>query len=382
MADRLPFGKTIAEFNEEQSKTATLEPEVKTEPTITDATKVETPPAKVEPTKEIKTEPKPVDWLGEFNKINKTEFKTPDEIGAVFQKAKKVDEYEPKISEYEKQVKKYQQDLETAQSSLNPLQYFSSQDAFVAEQLRKQRPDLSPAILQDVVLQDNTRMSDLDVLVKNQMLITPGLIGGENGAREYILDKYGIDTTIPQEEWSITTKNKILIEANATRRTWNELKSGVKLPEVATPEAREAIRVQQVEQKKQQLTPLKETFSKFDKFTEEIEEGKVFEFNVPDEYKSQLGDIFDAYFVDSGLEPTKENLETIENLKKAMLISGNFKQIYKTIEGDVETRMKAERDKLLNNTTPLNTKSAAELETDENAKLSNTQGFGKLFGKK
>jgi hypothetical protein len=156
----------------------------------------------------------------------------------------------------------------------------------------------------------------------------------------------------------------------------------VEVPKVSTPEEKEALRAQAVEERKKQLTPLKDTFSKFDQFTEEIEEGKKFEFNVPDEYKQKLGDIFDTYFGEAGLEANKENLAAIEDLKVALLLRGHFKQIYKTIEGDVETRMKAERDALLGNENPTNTKTGLELEQDDRKKLSNEQGFGKLLGKK
>jgi hypothetical protein len=382
--DGLPFGaKTVEELEarDKANNPPPVEPEVKTEPTVTDANKPD-PVKPVEPKKEeIKTEPVKIDWLGEVNKSYKTEFKTPEEFGAVFEKAKRVDEYEPKIKGYEESEIKYKKQLEELQSSLNPLNYFSSQESYVAEQLRRQHPDKSPYVLQQIVTSDNKRMDDLDVLIKNQMLETPDLIGGEQGAREYILDKYGVDPATPKEEWSITLQNKIKIEANAARKAWDELKSKVVVPKVQTPEEKEADLVRIKEEKKIQLTPIKEIFSKFDKFTEEIEPGKVLDFIVPDEYKQTLPDMFEAYFVEAGIEPTKENLVIMEDLKKGIMLGKYIKQIYKVIEGDVETRMKAERDILLNNTKPSNTQTAAEEELDEKQKLSKEQGFGKLFSK-
>jgi hypothetical protein len=381
--DRLPFGTRLSDIGKEQVNAPTetkAEPEIKNEPEVVNDGKIE--PPKVEQKTETKTEPTKVTWLEEANKFYKTDFKSPEDFGKVFDKAKKVDEYEPKIKGYEESENKYKQQLQELQSSLNPLNYFSSQESYVAEQLRKQHPDKSPAILHDVVTSDNKRMDDLEVLIKNQMLETPNLIGGENGAREYILDKYGVDTSLPKEEWSITVQNKIRIEADQKRKEWDKLKSEVVLPNVATPEQREAERVRLQEEKKIKITPLKETFSKFDKFTETIEDGKVFDFNVPDEYKQKLPDMFEAYFVQAGLEPNKENLDAMEDLKQALLLKNHFKQIYKTIEGDVETRMKAERDRLLNNVNPTNTQSANEVGESDKDKFSNEQGLGKFFNRK
>jgi hypothetical protein len=382
----LPFGRKLADvINEQNNPTPPVPPEpVPNNPVIETPNKGTTPPTPPANTGATATPPPPEppknEWLGEVNKSFKTDFKSPEEFGQVFEKAKKVDEYNTKVKGYEESEKKYQQQLAELQSSLNPLTYFSSQESYVAEQLRKQHPDKSPYILQEVVTSDNKKMDDLDVLVKNQMLETPNLIGGENGAKEYILEKYGIDPNTPKEEWSMATRNKILIEANAARRTWDELKGQVKLPEIATPEQKEASLAKQREEKIKALTPLKETFSKFDKYSIEIEPGKVLDFNVPDEYKQSLPDMFETYFVDAGLEADKDSLAQIEVLKEALLLHSNIKQIYKLIEGDVETRMKAERDALLGNVNPSNTQTATGVE-DEKVKFSNEHGLGKFVNK-
>jgi hypothetical protein len=381
--DRLPFGKTIKEYEAEQNAVTPTE-EVKTEPTVIDPVK------KGETVKtekiEAKTEPIKTTWLDDVNANFKTEFKTPDEFKSVLDKAKKADEYEPKFTEYEKSKLKYEDELKKLNSSLieaqNPLTYFSSQDAFVAEQLKKQRKDLDSHTLGEIVSNNTDSMSDIDVLIKNELLKNPKLIGREKGAEGLILKRYGIDPSIPKEEWDITTQNEILVAASDARKQWNELKATVKMPEIATPEQREAALAKSREDKSQQLTPLKETFSKFDKFTLEIEPGKVLDVTVPDEYKEELPKMFEDFFIKGGVEVTKEALADIESLKTAIFLKNNIKQIYKVIEGDVETRMRAERDALLNNTNPTNTKTAAEVETDEAKNLSNKQGFGKMLGNK
>jgi hypothetical protein len=148
------------------------------------------------------------------------------------------------------------------------------------------------------------------------------------------------------------------------------------MPEIATPEQKEAALAKERDAKIQQITPLKETFAKFDKYTLEIEPGKVLDVTVDDEYKEGLPAMFEDFFVKGGVEVTKEALADIEDLKVALFLKNNIKQIYKVIEGDVETKMRAERDALLNNTNPANTKTAAEV---ENTNQANPDGFEKMF---
>ena len=324
-------------------------------------------------------------WVSKASEHFKMEFKTPDDFKPYFEKAKKVDEYEPKIKEYEASTTNYKKQLEELQRSLeianNPLSYFSSESAWVAEQLRKQHPDKNPSILQEVVTADSKSMDDISVLVKNQLLETPDLIGGEQGAKEYILDKYGIDPSTPESEWSIALKNKIKIEANTARKQWSELKSSVKLPQIKTAEQKQAEQAALVEQKAKAIKPIADKFSDFKEFTEDIEEGKQFKFIPPDEYKAGLPEMMKAYFVDAGNEVNEENLSIMNELRDALLLKRHFKQIYKTIEADVSTREKAKYDALLNNEHPGSTQSAAELESDKDKQFSNQYGFGKLLGK-
>lgn len=384
MKEGLGFGyKTIEELEAADAAkgqaTEVKTEEVKTEPVI------ETGKEKIEPLKseEVKKEePIKTSWLDELNTKFKTEYKSPEEFGQVFEKTKKVSEYETKLKGYEDSEKKYQDQISSLIKAQNPLEHFSSPESYVAEQLRRQYPDKSPLILQDVVTRDNKVMDDLDVLIKNAFLTTPNLKGGEQGVRETILSEYQIDPSTPKEEWPISVQNRIMIEANKARREWDELKSKVVVPKVQTAEERETERVNLMTEKQTRLAPLKESFTKFDKFTEEVEPGKIFDFNVPEEYKEESGKMFDQFFLQAGLEPTQENLATMEELQQAILLKRHFKQIYKTIEGDVQTRERAERDLLLNNTNPTNTKTATETEASDSQKFSKEHGLGKLFSKK
>lgn len=369
-----------AHYAGQNQKETPAEPPTPTEP-IVEKPNEATPTGKETPT-QPPTPPvaeNKVTWLEEMNKSLGLSYKSPDDFKAILEKAKMVDEYEPKVKGFEETEKKYKQQIEEAQRSLNPLSYFQKPENYVAEQLKIQRPELSPSVLQDVITRDSRTMEDIDVLVKDALLNTPNLKGGEMGVRETILSEFNIDPSTPQEEWSVSVQNRIMMRANQARKEWDELKRTVQLPKVMTPEEREAERVKLMTARKAQVDPIKDTFSKFEKFTEEIEEGKTFEFNVPDEYKKELPTMIEDSFLKAGVEPTPENIRSLEEIRDALLLKRHFKQIYKTIEGDVQTRERAKQDALLNNTTPPNTRTATEQKTDDDQYFEQN-GFAKMFG--
>jgi hypothetical protein len=349
------------------------------EPVKVEAEKSSAPSGEVKKEEPVKEEPKK-SWLDEFNSTHQTSYKTPDEIKSVLEKARKADEYEPKLKEWEQSKKAWEDEKAQLSSLINPLGYFSSQEAFIAEQLRRQHPDKSPSVLQEIVTQDSKGMNELDVLIKNTLLENPGLIGGEQGAKEMVYDSLGITEDTPMKELPTLVQNKIMAQAKQVRRAWDELKGTVKLPEIKTPEQMEADKLAKVEERAKVLSTYRDEFSKSEEFVEEIEEGEVFRYKLSDEDRRALPEVFNTYMAASGLEPTKENLDHLKYLSESLTLRNNFKQIYKIIKGDVETRMKAEAEKELGNFNPTNTRTGLETgdQTDKQ-KYNAEHGFGKFL---
>ena len=86
--------------------------------------------------------------------------------------------------------------------------------------------------------------------------------------------------------------------------------------------------------------------------------------------------MFNGMFIDGGLEINKENLATAEKLKRAMFVDEYLPKMLEVKEKEVEARIKAEYDKLLNNETPINTATATDQETAENPEQ---PGVSKFF---
>jgi len=337
--------KTVADLAAEDQKG--------TEPAVdTTGGVVTTPP--VTPATEPIVSPQSDEFpIEAFNKKFKTQYKSAEEIDSVFGKAKMADEYEPKVKEYEAAILRendYKKQIEEAKSSLNPLSWFSSPDAYTAEQLRRQFPDKNPSLLQELATKDLGKIPDADILVKKYLLDNPDL--PEEDVRRTVLEEYGIDADNPSEVNAVS-KTKMRIKANEARKEFAELKGSIKMPEVLTDEQRAALQAEARQKKEAAIKPIAEKFSKYEEFTAKVDD-KEFKWKVPEESQKGLKDLFEGYFLDGGNEVNKENLESISELRDAVILRDNFASIYKAIEGDVTLKIKAEYDAKLHNDNPEN----------------------------
>lgn len=317
------------------------------------------------------TTPAGVPWIDEFNKTFGTQYKSVDEVKPLTELPNKLKEYQEKETSYKafvEQEKGYKAKIAEYESSLNPLKYFSSPDAYIAEQLRIQHPTKNSILLQEIATSDLGKMDDLKVLVKSILLEQPDL--AESDVEEYLNSEYGIDKDTPREEWSNALKTKIKIKAAEKRKELGELKKQINLPEVLTPEQREAKAAEARENTKKALEPYAEKFAQFDKFNRTVGD-KQFEFVVPDDYKESLKPMFEAFFL-AGNEVNENNLEAIQKVRDGQMLLENFDSVYRAIESDVEARIRKEHDIELGNTTPPNTAAAS----DEGLEKERTNGIG------
>jgi hypothetical protein len=314
-----------------------------------------TPPPAQEPPK---AEPPKVDvFFEEFNKRFGTQYKADDDIKNVVGLPKKVVEYETRLKESEAQVKSiddYKKKITELEESQDPLKYFSSPDSYIAEQLKIKYPKSNPDILHKIATTDLTKMDDLDVLVKDKQLFVPDA-PKEGIIRSVVLKKYGIDPTTPPEEWDEISVGEMKLDAAAARDKINGLKGVIEMPKIITKEQREQQVKEAMDKKVQALEPIKQNFSKFDKFSKD-----GFEFDVPEDFKSKVPDIFEAFFVNANMEPTQENIEAITELRDSQFLYQNFAKIKEVIAKEAETKSQAKIDAELHNTQPPNTATATD----------------------
>ena len=296
-----------------------------------------------------------------FNTRFGTQYKADDEVRALFDSHKRVGEYETRLKEAEGKASKadeYQKQIEEIRNNGNS-EFLSKplvRKAYVAEQLLAKYPDKDPNTLQEIVMADVDKMDDLTVLIKEQKIDFPNY--SDEDHRTALLKSLGVDPDSDPKEWDSITKLSIAKQASSARKTIKALTEGIELPRVVTKEEREKAESEALQKRMTEISPLKEEFTKFESFADE----RIgdFKWEVPKEYQSKLDGMFQAMFIDSGMEPTPENKESLITLRNALLVLEELPKMLETArkQGDAERQRKT--DEALHNTQPPNTTTAPQ----------------------
>jgi hypothetical protein len=314
--------------------------------------------------------PKPDEFIENLNKRFGTQFKAEDEIKGAFGLQPKIVEYETNAKDFATKIEQYEKQLEEYKNKDNS-EFLSKpliRKAFVADQLLTKYPDKDPFALQEIAMADVDKMSDLDVLVKNQKINHPRL--AEADIKAVLFKKHGIDPETKPEEWDSIARTEIAMDAENARANIKALTNGIELPKTATKEERERQANESLQRRTQAVEPLKAEFSAFDKF-------KIgdFEYDPSSDFKAKLPDMFQAMFIDAGLEPTDENKKTAIELRDMTFLYQNFDKIKEVITKQAQTEIQKKLDEALHNTQPPNTATA----TDEGGNVQTLTGLGKFL---
>ena len=321
---------------------------------------VETPPQGTPPTVEEppKVEiPKADEFFETLNKRFGTQYKTDDDLKNVFGLPKKVTEYETESTGLKKSIEDYKKKIEEYEEKQNPLKFFSSPDAFIAEQLKIKYPKSNPVLLHEIATVDVDKMDDLDVLVKDRQLFVKDP-PREGVIRDIIKKHYGIDPTTDPKDWDELAVGEMKLDAAVAREKINTLKDGIVMPVVPSKEQRAQEEAEALAKKEQVIAPLKEKFKQYDKFSHKEIQG--FEMDVPVDFKNKLPDIFQASFVDAGLETNEDNIQAINELRDALFVHEYLPKMREIWIKEGETKNQAKIDAELHNTQPPNTATATD----------------------
>jgi hypothetical protein len=335
--------------------------------------KIETPtvtsqePPKVEPPK---AEPPKVDtFIENLNKDFGTTYKSRDELKEVFGLPKKITEYETKIKESEnlaKSIEDYKKKIEELEKLEDPAEvvkkYFSTPDAYVAEQLRIKYPNSNPSLLYEIATSNVDEMSDFDVLVKAKKLFVPKVAKGGYDVEGSVMRKYALEAGSKPEDWDINAKTDMAIDVAVERDRFSELKRQIKLPEFPSKEQRAKEEADALAKREQALTPLKEQFAKYDTFKHTGIENFIMD--VPTEYKTKLPEIFDGFF-GAGLEPDQENMQSAQELRDALFVLEYLPKLREIWIKEGDTIATKRFDELSHNIQPPNTTTATDQGTGE-----------------
>ena len=318
---------------------------------------VQTPPAEPQQP-QSSTEPIVDKFFEDFNKRFNSQIKSDDEVKEFLGNRQKIAEYEPKVKLAEdraREIEDYKKQIEEIRNAGNSelLSKPLLRSAYVAQQLLDKYPDKDPFVLQEIAMTDIAKLGDLDALVKEQKMDLPTL--SEADIRAALLDKYGIDPDTKPEEWSSIAKTKLAIDAKGARANIKALTSGIELPKAVTREEREKVEQENLQERIRVTEPLKADFTQFDKFKSED-----FEFDVNADYKSKLGTMFQAMFIEAGMEPTKENLDIAKEMRDGQFLLQNFPKIREVIAKQAQVELQKKIDEELSNNKQPNTTTASD----------------------
>jgi len=312
--------------------------------------------APTEPASVVAGEQKPSFDINSFNTFFGTSLKEENELKDALKRANEYGDISKKYEEAEATRKTLEEKAKVLEAGQDPFQYFSSPDAYIREQIIKQRPDLDPAVVTKLIAHDKTKMADFDLLAHDYLMQNPNVIGGLEGAREVIAKKYDVDPEDTEDKWERVSRNMMMTDARTVEQKIAQLKGEIKLPEIKSPEAIEQERIAAVQRVKSQWSPYVNDIASFDKLTVPGDDGTtMLEMEVPKAFRDTLPDYINGVIEQTGLEPTPENLKEIVDYRNRTFIYDYLPKILEVYGNNVRSEIEKKYATVLNNTTPPNT---------------------------
>lgn len=366
----------------------TPEPQVPAPETVPQAPEIpagETPPAETPP--EIPETPPQegasVFDIAAFNQRFGTEFADEDTFKSSLNRLNDLNELDTLKTEregFQGKVTELEAKYTEAKDLLNPRQYFANEEEYKRQQILMQHgQELNPAVLNKIVGTDLSEMSDVEVLILGKQVANPNIIGGDAGAREMIYQQLNVDPEENPADWSQYTKNLVAENALAMRKELTKIKD-VEVPEAVDFEAQRATRLEQAAQTKEQLktswtpvaTEMVDGFNNLN-LSRETEEGKsevYFSYDIDPEFKAAATDLVVGYLVDTGKEPSKENIQEAGQYVQDLFVRKNMNNIVQAYGKDVEAKLIEKYNIEQDNPKPPNAQEAPEGDVSkENAEL-------------
>ena len=354
----------------------------------------DTPPADVLKPTEVTTtdppkptEPVQTDYISSLNTKFNTSFKSDDDLKSVIETASKAQALQEQLKEFET----LKSDIEYYKSGVNPLDYFSNEDAYRVEQFKKTNPDKDPFIAAKLFSLDLNKANDLDLLVQFELL--GGMADSEADARILLENKYGIESDSEPKDWTNLTKAQVKRDAIIARREVGDLKSSIKLPDkidlASKREAEQTALAQKAELLKKgwsDVVPKMMTDLKEVAITDTDKDGKeevLIKYAIDDESKKQMGEEVMDYLISNHKEITEENIKEAAVGIQQQYALRNFAKILKAYHTTLATELDRKKDEETHNPNPPKTevKPPTDVEADKQKLIEYATGGAKFPSK-
>lgn len=307
-----------------------------------------------EPTPAPTPEPEPVKFtLDVFNTTFGTTFEQEDGLKDVISKGLKYSDIEKEKSDLARKVDELSG---TVNKTLNPRSYFSSDDAYLREQLLLKNKENADAVkyLVDLTPTKIKSMSDYEALKYNMLINNPALDGGEAGAEELIQAEYNFDGDM--ESLTRVERNKMMLNAKEARKTLGSLYEGIEIPDTQSWEStQQSIR-------DNWSVPAKDLVDGITK----LQLSEDLEFVVDPATKQGILEEVLNEVSRNRIDVNESAMRDIAGIVRTRLVERNLDNIIKHVR---TTATEAERERLrheIHNDTPLNNASGAGDATDVN----------------
>jgi len=322
----------------------------------------EKPEEKPEESPEEKPEEKPEtpNEVEEFNKKYETNFESEETLKSSLKRLtelKDLDDLRTSKGELETKLKDLEKANQEVRESFNPKELFASEDEYKRQMILKHYGDAVNSEVLGKIVSGLEKVTDLETLALGQMLQTPGIDGGNEGALAVVLKKLGIESNDP-EDWDQVTRNQIKIAAQAERKVMSKLVTDVDIP---AWDSLDKVKEKQSEVNSQKLAESTQTWSgviekelggltEFDvKATNEKgEKETILSYGVDSDFKGAIKEAAVQFAVSQGMEPSRENLEKAIGFVQERFIvqnlTGMIQSAIKNTEAEVSERLKKEYD--------------------------------------
>lgn len=328
-----------------------------TEPTEPTGTKV------VEP-----NQPTPFLDINVLNKDLETNFESIDSLKQTISKASKVDELEDRVKEVEDlraKADEFKEKYELLLENTDPKTFFADDSSIKLELFKKSNPSKDAAVAHKIFsIDDVNKVDDFDIVKLGYKLDFPNLKGGDEAIKEMLAEEYNVDPELEIDQWPVRAQNKLLIEANKFRNSFNEIKK-IEVPGRLDVDK---LRNDLIQERETKISTLKESWNKSSEALKTSDELKKLKFQIgvpkdgeqPEYFEWDLdsvpSDTIDNIvnqMISSGVSPTDDNLASVKDAVRLAVEDVYKPQIMAKYKEAIRSEWEAEHLKKTHNPEPL-----------------------------
>lgn len=322
------------------------------------------------------SEQQPTYDIESFNKYFGSQFEDEGSLRSVLESPTKLTEYEAQLASREEELTAAQERAAKYDEFIDyfdPTKLFGDEQTWKMVELRKKFPGKDQATVQRVLDQSFTNLPDMDKLILADKLKVPGNIP-DDVRQKGVLKKLGIEVDDLSDLSDIdkyTISSAVADNAELFKEIRDFKPEDMKYDIVAEKEKRAKEKEAQKAELSTKWEPLANSLmsnykeAKFVSKNEKGEQVEIFKFAADENFQKEFAEPFMATLLNSGMEPSKENLQIAANYLDERFKVMNINRIVNEAIKHGKTLSAEETHKEIHNDSPQNTGQAPKTSTGE-----------------